>query len=585
MKKMILVLLLVCLFPLISAVFGYDNTRSSSFDFETRVTTWSANITNFTELFDTPGSYSGEGSNCVKVNAGATALEFGSCTVGSGDNSSWNETHADGKYALIAAMGNATFNESYTILKYWDIVAGSYNLTYLGSVNNASYLDTSNITYDGYAYNVSINHTLDTYTNWNSIWSVGGNATFNESYTLQKYWDIVAGSYNLTYLGSVNNASYLDTSNITYDALIGNFTYLRTDNATYDNHNQANTTENETYWRGIFAVIGAGGNASFNESLFWNNVFNLTLESFNNDSHYNSSYITNSSTGWDLNITNLTVETFYTPTGESWSVHNGDDDLHIDFPTVGGNNYVGLETTGGFFQLYANPNVANDFLLATITETQGADTEINFYEGGTTHNRFWSSGSVRIGGDNNSKCTELTSDVDCDTPGTGADLVVQDDVWMGGELWVIGSRISNGTDSFTLEDLNRTSSVNNDSHSNITYDALIGNFTYLRTDNATYDALVTDNESWSESYAGGIYALIGSGGNASWNESHAGGLYWSILLGSANLTYDALIGNFTYLRTDNATYDAHVQDNVTWNESGADAKYADISSEANNNFN
>jgi len=73
--------------------------------------------------------------------------------------------------------------------------------------------------------------------------------------------------------------------------------------------------------------------------------------------------------------------------------------------------------------------------LATITEVQGEDTELNFYEGGTGHNRFWNSGSLRVGGSKGSLCSELTTDVDCDTPGTGSDLVVQDDGWFGGKLF------------------------------------------------------------------------------------------------------------------------------------------------------
>lgn len=38
------------------------------------------NFTNFTELLDTPSSYTGSGGDCVKINLGETALEFGSCS-------------------------------------------------------------------------------------------------------------------------------------------------------------------------------------------------------------------------------------------------------------------------------------------------------------------------------------------------------------------------------------------------------------------------------------------------------------------------------------------------------------------------
>lgn len=135
----------------------------------------------------------------------------------------------------------------------------------------------------------------------------------------------------------------------------------------------------------------------------------------------------------DINISKIYAESYEAET-LGYTLTDDGSNLMIT-SDVGGSNYFSLETTGAYFQLYANPNPSNDYLLASITETQGANTEMNFYEGGTTHNRFWSSGSVRIGGDNGSHCTELTAEVDCNTPTTGADLVVQDDIWLGGQIY------------------------------------------------------------------------------------------------------------------------------------------------------
>lgn len=101
---------------------------------------------------------------------------------------------------------------------------------------------------------------------------------------------------------------------------------------------------------------------------------------------------------------------------------------------VGGVNSFNIETAGSFFNLVANPGPANDYLMASIAETQGDTTQLNFYKGGTGHNRFWDSGSMRIGGGEGHLCSKLTSDVDCDTAGTGADLVLQDDFWLGGNI-------------------------------------------------------------------------------------------------------------------------------------------------------
>jgi hypothetical protein len=142
-----------------------------------------------------------------------------------------------------------------------------------------------------------------------------------------------------------------------------------------------------------------------------------------------------------FNLSRFSTNLFRSDT-MTWSVRDDGSNVDISFPDVGGNNYVGISTTGGFMQLYANPNPANDYLLFTITETQGADTEINFYEGGTTHNRLWSSGSVRIGGNADNLCTDLTDMVDCDTPGTGADLVLQDDLWLGGSVLLGGGLVN-----------------------------------------------------------------------------------------------------------------------------------------------
>lgn len=102
---------------------------------------------------------------------------------------------------------------------------------------------------------------------------------------------------------------------------------------------------------------------------------------------------------------------------------------------VGGINAFSIDTDGAFFDLVANPGPANDYLLAAITETQGDDTKINFYKGGVGHNRFYDSGSARFGGAAGSLCSNLTSAIDCNTSTTGADIAVQDDIWLGGSIF------------------------------------------------------------------------------------------------------------------------------------------------------
>lgn len=138
----------------------------------------------------------------------------------------------------------------------------------------------------------------------------------------------------------------------------------------------------------------------------------------------------------NLQAANLTLTDSWISTSGNLALDLDDDgnDLTLH-ASVGGVNEWYFATDGAFMGLVANPGPANSYLMWHVTETQGDPTNINIYEGGTGHNRFWSSGSVRIGGGANYLCSNLTTDVDCDTPLTGADLVVQDDIWSGGKLY------------------------------------------------------------------------------------------------------------------------------------------------------
>ncbi|KKN69649.1 hypothetical protein LCGC14_0439520 [marine sediment metagenome] len=67
------------------------------------ITILQGNLTNFTQMGDTPSSYAGQGGNCTIVNAGETGLEFGNCATGVGDpnqsisyNTGTNEITLDG---------------------------------------------------------------------------------------------------------------------------------------------------------------------------------------------------------------------------------------------------------------------------------------------------------------------------------------------------------------------------------------------------------------------------------------------------------------------------------------------------------
>lgn len=121
--------------------------------------------------------------------------------------------------------------------------------------------------------------------------------------------------------------------------------------------------------------------------------------------------------------------------------------LHAD---VGGINQFVLATDGTFMEMTANPGPSNGYEMFAFEETQGADTAINFYEGGTGNNRIWNSGSMRIGGGAGYLCSNLTSLVDCDTSATGADLVLEDDIWFGGSLISTSTKNSYLTGNFGI---------------------------------------------------------------------------------------------------------------------------------------
>lgn len=96
------------------------------------------------------------------------------------------------------------------------------------------------------------------------------------------------------------------------------------------------------------------------------------------------------------------------------------------------------------------------------------------------------------------------------------------------------------------------------------YSAL--NASWSSTYNATYAA--GSNSSWNESYADSKYALQGQGAdNSSWNQSMAYGIFVNITYYNTN--------PFGYVNSSyNATYDAKVSYNTSFNETRTDALYS-----------
>jgi len=489
------------------------------------------------------------------------------CTLGTFDiyNETWSSTYN------ATYDANLDTNESEAIGQMnasWLIIS---NETTMIEDSNASWLSTSNETWD---YNQSspydafnYNCTLGTFDIYNETWSSTYNATYDAN--LDTNESEVIGQMN---------ASWLSTSNETWD-------YNQSEPYDAFNYNMTDGFSNET-------TMIEDSNAS------WLSTYNATYAANEGNLSFNQTYadtryISNNSAGWYLNITKLWTTMFHTLTSDfEWTVTDDGSDMFMDFSEIGGTNSLFIETAGTFLEIIANPGPSNDYEMFAFEETQGADTAINFYEGGTGHNRIWSSGSVRIGSDKSSLCSNITSDVDCDTSGTGADLVVEDDGWFGGKLFaydwtnatITTSQIPDlaySNETTIIEDSNAswlsTSNETWDYNQSEPYDTFNYNMTVGLTDTNESEAVGQMNASWLEI---SNETTIIEDSNASWlstanetwdyNQSEP---YDSFNYNFTTGTFD--IYNETWSSTYNASYATNLG-NLSWNKTEADTLYANI---------
>lgn len=245
--------------------FAYNYLTSSETE------TSGGNITNFTELLDTPSSYSGEGGNCVAVNVGETGLEFISCGgAGSGDIES---VFGD----IWITNGSATGDVNLV-----------FNITELDRFVNNSIDDRAITTEtDPIFLNENSSLWLEALNKYNATYDshVQDNETFNQSLTDSLYSSIVWG-YNMTTpftdwlstfvynynqtspaidyadsLVTLYNDTWSSTYNETYDSLISfnntNLAYLNeTQNFTVPQNFNDNITQGSvaTYWNGTCQI-------------------------------------------------------------------------------------------------------------------------------------------------------------------------------------------------------------------------------------------------------------------------------------------------------------------------------------------
>lgn len=340
--------------------FGYNSASST-----VSIKTTTGNLTNFTELQDTPNSYSGQGNLCVVVNAGETALEFASCSSASGDitsvngdtwitngsnsgavvlvfnatklyslgfwNNTWagfNKTYADTLYSPIGS-GNASWNQSLADTLYYAITNpyGYYNIT------NPS--PTYNVTYHNYNstglikdWNATINasglvkdwnlsglikdwNASGLLINWSS-YATGDNATWNETYARSLFKALGIETWNSTF--SLFNKTYADTlyapisvtgDNATWNQTFADGRYYHISNNVLSYWNQTFALFNKTYADTLYDPLGGSESDplwSANQSNYYTKT-NID----NNVSIWNSTYNVTYHHAWNYTQNN----TFY----------------------------------------------------------------------------------------------------------------------------------------------------------------------------------------------------------------------------------------------------------------------------------
>lgn len=195
------------------------------------VTTLTGNLTTFLDLLDTPNTYVGDGGDCVKVNVGETALEFGVCgAVTESDPKAYN-----GTLAYNSSLANYYLNSNPS--SFWNSTFALFNNTYADTLyykisNPSGFFNTSyryNCTAGQYVQNMTLNSTgifgmcvtptliesdplwTANYTNLNATWSSTYNATYDayNSTGLIKDWNISTYLRNWNSTGLIQNWSLI----------------------------------------------------------------------------------------------------------------------------------------------------------------------------------------------------------------------------------------------------------------------------------------------------------------------------------------------------------------------------------------
>ena len=390
--------------------------------------------------------------------------------------------------------------------------------------------------------------------------ATGDNVTWNEARADTLYagnewgYNMSDGSYNATY------------DNFAYNQTYSGSTY----NATYAANTGDNSSWNESYADGKYAYIIWSYNqtdATYNlYNDIWTSTYNATYASAVGDnSSWNQSYADTlySSYLWNYNQTLGVDQSYVEGLGFVTGAHTINTNESIRF-----NNIVETNCAGNDKMIGVYPNgtiqcsaVAGggdfsfvDFQASWNSNWSSLDYDKWMYNQTTPANTYTNTVNSSQSSWINSIFLKIT------------DMFTKSEIstMIENNITVLDNSKLDKTD----QRYNETTWVENQNYLTdytetdaIALSAISGNDSdWSSTYNSTYDVLVTDNVTWNEARADGLYSDIKWGYNMS--------------DGSYNATYDNFAYNQTYSgSTYNATYAANTGDNSSWNESYADDLY------------
>ena len=345
MRKNILILVVFGLIALVSAAEiqmenkGEETGRIINMDIIERIRT-------FLGLTDTPASYAGESGQCVKVNAGENALEFGECGNVSG-NASYNYSTA-----TYDMYGQWWYNYTDTVKDVWvnesgDVMTGDLKIEkfapslWLMALNDSigpPYISLANSS--GWGFTIYKDTRLEPSNNklifedlndasksfvYDAEFGRMGINDQSPSYTLDVAGSISSSTdsfcnktncYTLAdFLSNATGGVPYNYSTATY-SMYGHWWYNMSDGG-MDYTNLALTNESETWDAGLNISMGADG--WFKGMLNWSWLQNIPdyvkdwslhlthLSNFTDDILWTSGFNSTGDTRWQMDYTNIGI--------------------------------------------------------------------------------------------------------------------------------------------------------------------------------------------------------------------------------------------------------------------------------------